>query len=206
MNAMALDIAMGGSTNTVLHLLAIAREADVDFRCPTSTGCRGRYRCCAKSLPVPRYHLEDVSRAGGIMAILGELDRAGLIDPSVKRVDAPNLQSVLESYDIASPTATEEARKLYLSAPGAKGRNLVLASQEAYYPELGSRSDIRMHPRHRSLLFQGRRIGRAFRQSCAAGMHREDRGSGRIHFPFYREARACMIRRKRLAKAFWAEK
>jgi dihydroxy-acid dehydratase len=80
--------------------------------------------------------LEDVSRAGGIMAILGELTRAGLIDPSVKRVGAPNLRSVLKRYDIASPTVTKEARKIYGSAPGAQGRNLKLASQENYYPEL----------------------------------------------------------------------
>jgi dihydroxy-acid dehydratase len=80
--------------------------------------------------------MEDVHRAGGIMAILGELARAGLIDPSVKRVDAPSLQPVLDEYDIARPTASEEARKLFRSAPGAKGRNLTLASQEAYYPEL----------------------------------------------------------------------
>jgi dihydroxy-acid dehydratase len=70
------------------------------------------------------------------MAILGELMRAGLIDSSVKRVDSPDLKSVLELYDIASPAAGDEARKIYRSAPGAKGRNLALASQEAYYPEL----------------------------------------------------------------------
>jgi dihydroxy-acid dehydratase len=70
------------------------------------------------------------------MAILGELMRAGLIDPSVKRVDSPDLKSVLEKYDIVSPKASEEARKIYLGAPGGKGRNLTLASQDAVYPEL----------------------------------------------------------------------
>jgi dihydroxy-acid dehydratase len=80
--------------------------------------------------------LEDVSRAGGIMAILGELERAHLVDASVGRVDASNLRMVLDRYDVARPTVTEEARKLYLSAPGAKGRNLALASQESFYPEL----------------------------------------------------------------------
>ena len=136
MNAMALDIAMGGSTNTVLHLLAIAREAEVDFTMSDIDRLSRKIPVLCKVAPSSSFHLEDVSRAGGIMAILGELMRAGLIDPSVKRVDAPNLQSVLERYDIASPTVTEEARKLYRSAPGAKGRNLVLASQETYYPEL----------------------------------------------------------------------
>ena len=136
MNAMALDIAMGGSTNTVLHLLAIAREAEVDFSMSDIDRLSRKIPVLCKVAPSSSFHLEDVSRAGGIMAILGELMRAGLIDPSVKRVDAPNLRSVLERYDIASPTVTEEARTLYRSAPGAKGRNLVLASQETYYPEL----------------------------------------------------------------------
>jgi dihydroxy-acid dehydratase len=136
LNAMALDIAMGGSTNTVLHLLAIAREAEVDFSMSDIDRLSRKIPVLCKVAPSSSFHLEDVSRAGGIMAILGELMRAGLIDPSVKRVDAPNLRSVLERYDIASPTVTEEARMLYRSAPGAKGRNLVLASQEAYYPEL----------------------------------------------------------------------
>ena len=136
LNAMALDIAMGGSTNTVLHLLAIAREAEVEFSMSDIDRLSRKIPVLCKVAPSSSFHLEDVSRAGGIMAILGELMRAGLIDPSVKRVDAPNLRSVLDRYDIASPTVTEEARMLYRSAPGAKGRNLVLASQETYYPEL----------------------------------------------------------------------
>ena len=136
MNAMALDIAMGGSTNTVLHLLAIAREASVDFSMSDIDQLSRKIPVLCKVAPSSSYHLEDVSRAGGIMAILGELMRAGLIDTSVKRVDAPQLRSVLESHDIASPVATEEARRLYRSAPGAIGRNLALASQEAYYNDL----------------------------------------------------------------------
>jgi dihydroxy-acid dehydratase len=136
MNAMALDIAMGGSTNTVLHLLAIAREAEVDFSMSDIDWLSRKIPVLCKVAPSSSFHLQDVSRAGGIMAILGELMRAGLIDPSVKRIDAPNLKSVLEQYDIASPTAVEEAKKIYGSAPGAVGRNLALASQETYYPEL----------------------------------------------------------------------
>ncbi len=135
MNAMALDIAMGGSTNTVLHLLAVAHEADVDFTMSDIDRLSRKIPVLCKVSPSSSFHLEDVSRAGGIMAILGELNRAGLIDPSVKRVDAPDLQTVLESYDIASPSVIDEARRLYRSAPGAAGRNLVLASQDAYYPE-----------------------------------------------------------------------
>jgi dihydroxy-acid dehydratase len=133
LNAMSLDIAMGGSTNTVLHLLAIAHEAHVDFTMSDIDTLSRKIPVLCKVAPSSSYHLEDVSRAGGIMAILGELDRAKLIDASVCRVDAPSLQQVLDRHDIARPTASEEARKLYLSAPGAQGRNLILASQEAYY-------------------------------------------------------------------------
>jgi dihydroxy-acid dehydratase len=134
-NAMSLDIAMGGSTNTVLHLLAIAQEANVDFSMSDIDRLSRKIPVLCKVAPSCSYHMEDVHRAGGIMSILGELARANLIDPSVKRVDAPSLQPVLEKYDISRPTATAEARKMYLSAPGAKGRNLTLASQEVYYKE-----------------------------------------------------------------------
>jgi len=133
MNAMALDIAMGGSTNTVLHLLAVAREAGADFTMKDIDALSRRIPVLCKVAPSSAYHVEDVSRAGGIMGILGELDRAGLIDTSVPRVDASSLGQVLEEYDIVRPTASDEAKKLYLSAPGAAGRNLVLASQENYH-------------------------------------------------------------------------
>jgi dihydroxy-acid dehydratase len=134
-NAMSLDIAMGGSTNTVLHLLAVASEAEVDFSMSDMDRLSRKIPVLCKVAPSSSYHMEDVHRAGGIMSILGELARAGLIDASVRRVDAPSLQPVLDAHDIACPTATEEARKMYLSAPGAAGRNLTLASQETYYPE-----------------------------------------------------------------------
>ncbi|MEJ2111960.1 MAG: dihydroxy-acid dehydratase [Acidobacteriota bacterium] len=136
LNAMALDIAMGGSTNTVLHLLAIAQAADVDFTMTDIDALSRKIPVLCKVAPSSAYHLEDVHRAGGIMTILGELDRAGLIDSGVGRVDSPSLKSVLDSYDLNRPTVTEEARRLYSSAPGAKGRNLVLASQDSAYPEL----------------------------------------------------------------------
>ncbi len=135
-NAMALDIAMGGSTNTVLHLLAIAREAGVDFSMSDIDSLSRKIPVLCKVAPSSSYQLEDVNRAGGIMAIMGELERARLIDPSVKRADASSLKLVLDRYDIARSTAMKTARKLYLSAPGAKGRNLALASQNGYYPEL----------------------------------------------------------------------
>jgi dihydroxy-acid dehydratase len=89
-----------------------------------------------KVAPSSSYHVEDVNRAGGIMSIMGELDRAGLIDTSVKRVDAKSLGAVLDTNDIMRTTVTKEALALYASAPGHKGRNLVLGSQDATYKEL----------------------------------------------------------------------
>jgi dihydroxy-acid dehydratase len=136
LNAMSLDIAMGGSTNTVLHLLAVARAAEVDFTMSDIDRLSRNVPVLCKVAPSSSYHLEDVHRAGGIMAILGELDRAGLIDTAVHRVDAPDLKSVLDAYDLGRSTVSEDAQKLYSSAPGARGRNLNLASQAAYYPFL----------------------------------------------------------------------
>jgi dihydroxy-acid dehydratase len=136
LNAMALDIAMGGSTNTVLHLLAIAHEAGVDFSMADIDALSRKVPNLCKVAPSSHYHLEDVNRAGGIMAILGELDRIGLIDNTVYRVDSASLKDTLDIWDIARPTHTKEAESLYLSAPGASGQNLVLGSQESMYREL----------------------------------------------------------------------
>lgn len=134
MNAMALDIAMGGSTNTVLHILAIAKEAEVNFTMKDIDELSRKIPVLCKVAPSSHYHVEDVNRAGGILGILGELDRAGLLDTSVSRIDFPSLADALAAYDIRRPTVTEEARKLYLSAPGG-GRNLFLGSQNKYYQE-----------------------------------------------------------------------
>jgi dihydroxy-acid dehydratase len=135
MNAMTLDIAMGGSTNTVLHLLAIAHEAGVDFTMTDIDKLSRNIPNLCKVAPSSNYHMEDVNRAGGIMAILGELDRAGLIDSSVHRVDSPSLKATLDNWDIARPTHSAEAKALYLSAPGASGQNLVMGSQNTMYRE-----------------------------------------------------------------------
>ncbi|MBN1118456.1 MAG: dihydroxy-acid dehydratase [Bacteroidales bacterium] len=136
LNAMALDIAMGGSTNTVLHLLAIAHEAEVDFTMSDIDKLSRKIPVLCKVAPSSHYHVEDVNRAGGILGIMAELNRAGLIDSSVKRVDTKTLADALKIYDIMSPNITEEAKKLYKSAPGSMGRNLVLASQNKLYAEL----------------------------------------------------------------------
>ncbi|MGE4558899.1 MAG: dihydroxy-acid dehydratase [Desulfobulbus sp.] len=135
LNAMALDIAMGGSTNTVLHILAVAFEAGVDFTMKDIDALSRRVPNLCKVAPSSSYHVEDVNRAGGILGILGELDRAGLIDTDVKRVDGLTLAQALEQYDITRPGATEAAKSLYRSAP-AGVRNLELGSQNTLYPEL----------------------------------------------------------------------
>ncbi|MCX7040808.1 MAG: dihydroxy-acid dehydratase [Spirochaetes bacterium] len=135
LNAMALDIAMGGSTNTVLHLLAIAREAKVDFTMADIDTLSRKVPCLCKVAPSSSYHVEDVNRAGGIHGILAELARGGLLDTSVKRVDGLTMKQALDAWDIRSPAVTADALAVYRSAPGRR-RNLVLGSQGTHYPEL----------------------------------------------------------------------
>ena len=136
MNAMTLDIAMGGSTNTVLHLLAVAHEAGVDFTMKDIDALSRKVPCICKVSPSSAYHVEDVNRAGGILGIMGELEKGGLLDTTVPRVDESTLSAALDKWDIMRPSADVEAGKLYSSAPGNKGRNLELGSQETYYNEL----------------------------------------------------------------------
>jgi len=134
-NAMALDIAMGGSTNTVLHLLAVAREAGVDFGMADIDRLSRRIPCLCKVAPSSAYHVEDVNRAGGIHGIMAELARGGLLDLSVKRVDGLSLKEALAAWDPLSPSCLPEAHETYMSAPGGT-RNLELGSQSKVYPEL----------------------------------------------------------------------
>lgn len=134
-NAMALDIAMGGSTNTVLHLLAIAHEAGVDFTMADIDRLSRQVPNLCKVAPSSSYHVEDVNRAGGILGIMGELDRAGLIDTSVVRADGLNLKDALARYDIMAESATSEALQLYASAPAGE-RNLTMGSQHSSYDRL----------------------------------------------------------------------
>ncbi len=136
LNAMKLDIAMGGSTNTVLHLLAIAHEAEVEFTMEDIDKLSRITPNLCKVAPSSHYHVQDVNRAGGILSILGELDRAGLMETSVKRVDGLTLKEALDKYDIKRDTVTDEAKKRFLSSPGDGSRNLVMGSQENYYPQL----------------------------------------------------------------------
>jgi dihydroxy-acid dehydratase len=118
-NAFALDVAMGGSTNTVLHLLAAAREAEMTFSVDDVDAVSRRVPCLSKVAPnTPKYHMEDVHRAGGIPAILGELNRAGLLNTGVHSVHSPDLQSWLDAWDIRGGKASEAALDLFKAAPG----------------------------------------------------------------------------------------
>ncbi|CUA96139.1 dihydroxy-acid dehydratase [Pannonibacter indicus] len=125
-NAMTLDIAMGGSTNTVLHLLAAAYEGEVNFTMADIDRLSRRVPVLCKVAPsVPDVHMEDVHRAGGIMGILGELDRAGLIDTSLPVVHAPSLKDALDRWDVVR-TKSEAVHTFYSAAPGG------VPTQEAF--------------------------------------------------------------------------
>ncbi|AZM54708.1 dihydroxy-acid dehydratase [Streptomyces sp. WAC 01529] len=123
-NAMALDIAMGGSTNTILHLLAAAREAEVGYDLTDIDAVSRRVPCLAKvapnAAPTTTYYMEDVHRAGGIPALLGELYRGGLLNEDVHTVHSPSIKEWLDAWDIRSGSASEEAVELWHAAPGCK--------------------------------------------------------------------------------------
>jgi dihydroxy-acid dehydratase len=117
-NAMALDVAMGGSTNTILHLLAAAHEGGVDFGLKEIDEVSRRVPCLCKVAPSSSYHLEDVHRAGGVPAILGELDRAGLLNRGVRTVHSASLREFLDAWDLESDSVTDAAVELWHAAPG----------------------------------------------------------------------------------------
>jgi dihydroxy-acid dehydratase len=117
-NAMALDVAMGGSTNTILHLLAAAHEAGVSFGLKDIDELSRRVPCLCKVAPSSDYHVEDVHRAGGIPVILGELDRAGLLNRGVHTVHSRSLGEFLDRWDIRREQASEQAAELFHAAPG----------------------------------------------------------------------------------------
>jgi dihydroxy-acid dehydratase len=117
-NAMALDVAMGGSTNTILHLLAAAHEGGVDFGLKEIDELSRRVPCLCKVAPSSSYHVEDVHRAGGIPTILGELDRAGLLNRGVRTVHSESLREFLDRWDLDSESVSDEAVELYHAAPG----------------------------------------------------------------------------------------
>ncbi|NKE46146.1 dihydroxy-acid dehydratase [Roseomonas frigidaquae] len=131
-NAMTLDIAMGGSTNTVLHLLAAAHEGGVDFTMTDIDRLSRRVPVLCKVAPsVANVHVEDVHRAGGIMGILGELDRAGLLDTSVSRVDAPTLAEALQQWDVTQ-TADASVLDFFKAAPGGVPTQVAFSQAERW--------------------------------------------------------------------------
>ncbi len=138
LNAMTLDIAMGGSTNTILHTLAIAHEGKVEFNLDDIDALSRRVPCICKVAPnSTKYHIQDVNRAGGIMGILGELSKGGLLDTSVNRADGLTLAEAIDKYDITKQQIDDDAFDIYTSAPGNKF-NIVMGSQNARYKEVDS--------------------------------------------------------------------
>lgn len=135
LNAMTLDIAMGGSTNTVLHLLAIAHEAGADFTMADIDRLSRHTPVLCKVAPNSAYHIQDVNRAGGILSIMSILSKQHIIDTSCKRVDGLTLEEAISRYAVDGSDFGPEAEKLWKSAPCGV-RNLQLGSQESYYTEL----------------------------------------------------------------------
>lgn len=135
LNAMSLDIAMGGSTNTVLHLLAIANEAEVDFSMTDIDRLSRQVPTLCKVAPSSDYHVQDVNKAGGILSIMGELEKGGLIHTSVGRIDFPSLKDAINAFDIQSKTVTGEAINIFRSAPG-NVKSLEMGSQDKIYSNL----------------------------------------------------------------------
>ncbi len=129
LNAMTVDIAMGGSTNTILHLLAVASEAETTF---TLSDCDQLSRVTpnlCKIAPSSHYHVQDFSRSGGVMSLMGELSKAGLINSAMNRVDGLTVGEAIDQYDILSPNACPQAFTNALSAPGGRGMNREMGSQ-----------------------------------------------------------------------------
>ena len=136
MNAMTVDIAMGGSTNTILHLLAIAHEAKVDFTMDDINSLSTKVPCLCKVAPnSEKYHIQDVNRAGGILSIMKQLADGGLIDTSVNRMDRMTLGEALDKYNLDNGAINPEADRIYKTAPG-RAFNLVMGSQNKVFDTL----------------------------------------------------------------------
>lgn len=136
LNAMTLDIAMGGSTNTVLHLLAVANEAGVDFSMKDIDSLSRKVPCLCMLAPnTQKYSVQECNRAGGILGIMNELDKGGLVDSSVRRVDGMTLAGAMAKYDITRGDADAEALRIYRSAPGRRF-STVMGSQDSEWETL----------------------------------------------------------------------
>ena len=138
LNAMTLDIAMGGSTNTILHLLAVAQEAGVDFKMEDIDALSRKVPCLCKLAPNgQKYAVQDCGRAGGILGIMGELAKGGLLDTTVKRVNGATLASDIEKYSITGATVDSEAMRIYSTAPANRFCNS-MGAQDSVYETLDS--------------------------------------------------------------------
>ena len=135
LNAMTLDIAMGGSTNTVLHLLAVANEAGADFTMADIDALSRKTPVLCKVAPNSHYHIQDVNRAGGILSIMKILADAGLVDTSVNRVDRLSLRGAIDRYAVGGKLFDDKADELWKSAPGLK-RTTEMGKQMSYYASL----------------------------------------------------------------------
>ena len=136
LNAMTLDIAMGGSTNTILHLLAVAQEGNVDFKMEDIDRLSRKVPCLCKLAPnTQKYSVQECNRAGGILGILNELNKGGLIHGDVKRVDGKTLGEQMKKYDITGDSLDPDADRIYHSAPGRKF-SVVMGSQDAQWESL----------------------------------------------------------------------
>ena len=136
LNAMTLDIAMGGSTNTILHLLAVAQEGNVDFKMEDIDQLSRKVPCLCKLAPnTQKYSVQECNRAGGILGILNELNKGGLIHGDVKRVDGKTLNEQMKKYDITGDSLDPDADRIYHSAPGRKF-SVVMGSQDAQWESL----------------------------------------------------------------------
>ena len=131
-NAMALDIAMGGSTNTILHLLAAAHEAEMGFSMRDVDGLSRKVPCLSKIAPNGPYLVEDVHRAGGVPALMGELDRAGLLHRDVHSVHSDDLDSWLSTWDIRAANPSPEATELFHAAPGCRRSSQAFSQSERW--------------------------------------------------------------------------
>lgn len=133
MNAMTLDIAMGGSTNTILHLLAIANEGGVDFKMADIDQLSRRVPCLCKLAPnTQRFSIQECNRAGGILNILGELNKGGLLDTTCRRVNGHTLAEDVEEYSIMKETVSSEVKRIYSSAPGGVFSNKMGSQSKTY--------------------------------------------------------------------------
>ena len=189
LNAMTLDIAMGGSTNTILHLLAVAQEAEADFKMADIDALSRKVPCLCKLAPnTQKYSVQECGRAGGILGILGELAKGGLLDTSVKRVDGATLGEDIEKYSILKDNIDPEAQRIYETGPCGEFCNK-LGAQNSKWESLdkdrtnGCIRDIEH-------AYKRRRPGCSFRQHCTGRMCSKDCRCRRINLALQRSCKS----------------